>query len=627
MNTRGAKGKSAASLAMSFALGALGPGALAQTAVNLTAPPNNALYALPATLTLKAAATATAPASVARVEFYANGSLIGADATRAFSFAWTNPAPGTYSLTAIAYDSVGGQAASAARTITVAAGNQPPAVNLTSPPNNSVLALPAAVMLKASATAPEMNDMVAKVDFFANGTLIGTDTSKAFSLTWTPSEGTYTLTAVATDGQGGQTTSAARMITVAANQAPTVRLTSPANNAKFAPPAVITLKAAATAPEDNDSVARVDFFADSALIGSDATKAYTVTWNDPAPGSYTLTAVATDGQGAQTTSAARTITVGAANLPPTVHLTSPANGAVLTAPAAIELKAAASAPEANDRVAKVDFFDGTTLVGSATAAPYTATIVNAAAGTHVLTAVATDAQGAQTVSAARTVTVNAAPTAQIYYIVADYLNTPRMVEDQNAKVVWRWDQGEPFGDASPDGDPDGDRVVFDFPLRFPGQYFDVETKLEYNYLRNYDQSIGRYAESDPIGLDGGINTYLYVAANPVSYSDVTGQKLGDVPSQSPEDILKGGPEGLGQRLGAKGLGIYYGTQCAFGCKQGRVKWIADNAMMICLEIIPAPVLSSPQRNNVLFTCESTCKEQAPKICPDKSACLRSSPSL
>jgi Bacterial Ig domain len=176
---------------MGVALGALAVGALAQTSVSLTAPPNNSLYALPATLTIKAAASVTAPASVARVEFYANGALIGTDATRAFTFAWTNPAPGTYLLTAIAYDSAGGQATSAARAVTVAAANQAPTVNLTSPANNSAFALPATVTLKAGASAPENNDTVAKVDFFANGTLIGTDASKAFSLAWTPSEGTW----------------------------------------------------------------------------------------------------------------------------------------------------------------------------------------------------------------------------------------------------------------------------------------------------------------------------------------------------------------------------------------------------------------------------------------------------
>jgi RHS repeat-associated protein len=507
---------------MGLALGALAPGALAQTAVSLNAPPNNALYALPTTITLKAAASATSPASVARVEFYANGSLIGTDTTRAFSFAWTNPAPGTYSLTAIAYDSAGDQAVSAARTVTVAAGNQPPTVNLTAPANNSVFALPATVTLKASAAAPETNDTVAKVDFFANGVLIGTDTSRAFSLAWTPSEGTYTLTAVATDGLGAQTTSAARTITVAVNQAPTVRLTSPANNAKFVPPATIELKASAAAPEDNDTVARVDFFANGVLIGSDASKANTFTWTEPAPGSYMLTAVATDGQGAQTSSVARTITVEAANLPPTVHLTSPANGAVLNAPAAIELKAAASAPEANDSVVRVDFFDGATLVGTATAAPYVATIAAALAGTHVLTAVATDAQGAQTVSAARTVTVNAAAVAQMYFIATDHLNTPRMIADQNTKVVWRWDQGEPFGDSLPDDDPDGDGVAFEFPLRFPGQYFDGETRLAYNYFRDYDAALGRYIQVDPIGLRGGPNLYLYVRGHPNGGTDLQG---------------------------------------------------------------------------------------------------------
>lgn len=95
-------------------------------------------------------------------------------------------------------------------------------------------------------------------------------------------------------------------------------------------------------------------------------------------------------------------------------------------------------------------------------------------------------------------------------MTADHLDTPRLVADATGTTVWRSDQAEPFGNNPADEDPDANSVAFDLPLRLPGQYFDKETNLSYNYLRDYDPSSGRYAQSDPIGLAGGLNTYAYV---------------------------------------------------------------------------------------------------------------------
>jgi len=68
---------------------------------------------------------------------------------------------------------------------------------------------------------------------------------------------------------------------------------------------------------------------------------------------------------------------------------------------------------------------------------------------------------------------------------------------------------------------DGDGTI-ENPLRFAGQYYDSETGLHYNYFRYYDPTTGRYLTSDPIGLDGGLNTYLYAEGNPLRYIDPLG---------------------------------------------------------------------------------------------------------
>lgn len=219
------------------------------------------------------------------------------------------------------------------------------------------------------------------------------------------------------------------------------------------------------------------------------------------------------------------VTAPAANLPPSVSLTAPVAGSSYTAPASVTLTA--SAADSDGMIASVAFYNGATLIGTGTfsGGSYTFTWSNIAAGSYNLTARATDNLGAVTDSApvAVTVTDPVPPpvAAGVYYVYADHLNTPRVITDGSNKVVWRWDSG-PFGTDAANEDPDGDGQKFSYNLRFPGQYYDRETGLHYNYFRDYDPTTGRYIEADPIGLEGGLNTYGYADGNPLSYVDPLG---------------------------------------------------------------------------------------------------------
>lgn len=110
---------------------------------------------------------------------------------------------------------------------------------------------------------------------------------------------------------------------------------------------------------------------------------------------------------------------------------------------------------------------------------------------------------------------------EFVYLHADHLNTPRVATDATGKIVWSWNS-DAFGVGSANEDVDGDGALVVVNLRFPGQYFDVESGLHYNYFRDYDPSTGRYVQSDPIGLGGGINTYGYVGGNPLTNYDPDG---------------------------------------------------------------------------------------------------------
>ncbi|WP_137940465.1 RHS repeat-associated core domain-containing protein, partial [Chitinivorax sp. B] len=110
----------------------------------------------------------------------------------------------------------------------------------------------------------------------------------------------------------------------------------------------------------------------------------------------------------------------------------------------------------------------------------------------------------------------------IYHVYADHLNTPRAIYDAfNKRLTWRW-ESEAFGNTLPDQDADKNGSQFVYNLRFPGQYWDNGIKLSHNWYRTYNPETGRYVQSDPIGLQGGLNTYGYVDGRPLGYVDPKG---------------------------------------------------------------------------------------------------------
>ena len=118
---------------------------------------------------------------------------------------------------------------------------------------------------------------------------------------------------------------------------------------------------------------------------------------------------------------------------------------------------------------------------------------------------------------------NAANPPLVFYVHADHIDTPRIVVDKNNNIRWRW-MAEPFGVNAPETNP-SNLGVFAFNLRFPGQYFDQESGLHHNWHRYYDASGGRFTQSDPIGLQGGINTYVYSYSQPTRYADPDGLQV------------------------------------------------------------------------------------------------------
>jgi glucose/arabinose dehydrogenase/plastocyanin len=185
----------------------------------------------------------------------------------------------------------------------------------------------------------------------------------------------------------------------AANSAPTVAITSPANGASFTAPAIVAITA--TASDSDGSVTNVQFFDGATFLGATNNTPYTVTATFAA-GGHALSAVATDIGGLSTTSSVVNILVSVPNDPPSVTITNPPNNSTLSGSANFAI--GASATDSDGTVTNVQFFDGAALLGNDATSPYSLS-VRPPLGPHTLTAVAYDNLGATGTSAPVNVTI------------------------------------------------------------------------------------------------------------------------------------------------------------------------------------------------------------------------------
>ena len=139
-------------------------------------------------------------------------------------------------------------------------------------------------------------------------------------------------------------------------------------------------------------------------------------------------------------------------------------------------------------------------------------------------------------NAPATVMIGTSGLSPTYYALApDWQNTPHVIANSSGTFAWSWDRLD-FGNNAPNQNPGG-LGTFVYNPRFPGQLSDVESGLSYNMARDYNPVFGRYIQSDPSGLRGGINTYGYVGGKPLNKTDRRGLDDNYDPATDPETYL------------------------------------------------------------------------------------------
>ncbi len=374
-------------------------------------PPNEVSGAALTPITIRANAVGTTLVSSFTYSFFVNGLQIGTTAAVvpppfAAAVTWTPPQPGAYFITVTATDGVNTATSLPVRYF--ATGTQ-----LISPLTGTLVPNGSSLVIKGDATPA--GGFIQRLDFYADGVLIGTDTSAPYSLIYTPATTptTHTIEIRAFDNNGlqvspnGTSTATITMVTPI-GVLPTSVIASPLNGSPLAIPNYVANPAASipvtvSANDTDGTLGKVELYIDGVLSNTSNSFPYTFAWKPQVIGTYRLVALAYDDKNNVTASAPSIITISA---PPLVSLTAPAPGATVNAGSPTQVTANAS--DSDGSIASVQFFADGVLIAEKTSSPYAVAwtpSVKALFAPTILTALATDNVGVTTVSTSVSVTV------------------------------------------------------------------------------------------------------------------------------------------------------------------------------------------------------------------------------
>ena len=424
------------------------------TGIAIVSPVTNSLTPLGSSVVVQAA-SAVPSGAISRVDFYADGALLGSSINYPYSIIYTPPGPiGTvHFLKAISYDADGTTVAfvsSFTSLIVVAPVTPLPICEIITPSGTpqapSTVAIPdylanSAAYIPVNVNASGSNN-ITQVELYINGVLYGTLATVPYTFQWTPSvTGKYNLTALAYDSKDNviaSTTSTSATLTPAPTTVnivalPTVAIISPSDGATLnsGAPAKVVVSAASSNRDpltgDPIAIAQVQVFQDGNAVGGTATAPdtpggtdYTFSFIakqnvDPitgAPLPSLLTATATDFLGFSATSPGVEVTVtsggtggggGNTGTPPTVSITNPTAQENVVVNTPVTLSATGNAPNGN--ITQIEFLVDNNVLATAVKYPYSVTWVPANLGTYSITAQVTDNFGDKTNSSAVSVTV------------------------------------------------------------------------------------------------------------------------------------------------------------------------------------------------------------------------------